>query len=78
MISHWEREVKNPSIELVQKLADALGVSVKHFYQQKNIPQDENVSRALYKRLELVKELPPKAQKSVQEYIDMVAKVKQA
>lgn len=78
MISHWEREVKNPSVELVQKLADALNISVKYFYQQKSTTQNDNISRALHKRLELVKNLPPKAQKSVQEYIDMIAKLKQA
>lgn len=77
VVSHYEREVENPSIDVVKKFAAALTVPIQTFIE----PPDEmphsppkNVVGGLKKRFKLVENLSPKSQKALKDYIDILVK----
>ena len=59
-VSRWERGVGFPSIELLQPLADALGISVAEVMQAERIPDDhvtqENASEMLTNAFDIMKQ----------------------
>ena len=64
-ISHYEREMPNPSMNLLEQLAEALEVPVKVFLDDKAIEKIEetpNVIRSLKMLLPKLAELPRKKQ----------------
>jgi transcriptional regulator with XRE-family HTH domain len=81
MVSHWEREVSKPYLELVQKLTKALEVPEQVFSDSQVIEgmvQEKMVSRALMRRLERAKSLTLKGQKALQDYIDVLIRAEEA
>lgn len=77
VISHFEREVKNPPAETVKKLADALGISLERllYPDKKNGHQtDMPLDRGLSKRFDLAQKLPPTSRQEIKKFIDAMAK----
>jgi transcriptional regulator with XRE-family HTH domain len=78
VISHFEREVKNPPAETVKKLADALGISIERllYPDRKNGNlTDMPLDRGLSKRFDLAQKLPPTSRQEIKKFIDAMAKV---
>jgi transcriptional regulator with XRE-family HTH domain len=76
VISHFEREVKNPPAETVKKLADVLNIPVQRLlFPTKNNGHDEQpLDRGLSRRFEVAQKLPPAARQEVKKFIDAMAK----
>lgn len=76
VISHFEREVKNPPAETVKKLADALNIPVQRllFPAKHNGHEQQHLDRGLSKRFEIAQQLPSAARQEVKKFIDAMAK----
>ncbi|MBD3422015.1 MAG: helix-turn-helix domain-containing protein [Chitinivibrionales bacterium] len=76
VISHFEREVKNPPAETVKRLADALNIPVQRllFPAKNNGYEEQSLDRGLSKRFEVAQKLPPSARQEVKKFIDAMAK----
>ena len=77
VISHFEREVKNPPAETVKKLADALSISLERllYPDRKNGNNaDMPLDRGLSKRFNLAQKLPPTSRQEIKKFIDAMAK----
>jgi transcriptional regulator with XRE-family HTH domain len=77
VISHFEREVKNPPAETVKKLAGALSISLERllYPDKKNGNHaDMPLDRGLSKRLDLAQKLPPTARQEIKKFIDAMAR----
>ena len=76
VISHFEREVKNPPAETIKKLAGALNIPVQRllFPVKNNGHENLPLDRGLSKRLEVAQKLPPAARLEVNKFIDAMAK----
>jgi transcriptional regulator with XRE-family HTH domain len=70
VITNYERGIREPNIETLLKIAGALDVSIEKLIADKPIKPDEQTSRALQKRIELVKKLPPEKQKAFMTLVD--------
>ena len=79
-ISYYERESKNPSLEMVKKIADALAVRPESLLDLpggengKNSEADETIDRNLSKKFEIAQKLPPEARAQLKKFIDTLAK----
>jgi transcriptional regulator with XRE-family HTH domain len=77
VISHFEREVKNPPADTVKKLAEALGIAAERllYPDKKNDNNaDMPLDRGLSKRLVMAQKLPPPARQEIKKFIDAMAK----
>lgn len=75
MISYYEREMNNPEMETIDKIAHALGVSRDYFVKPdklKQIEHENEPERGLQKRLELIPKLPENDRKYIIKTIDMI------
>jgi transcriptional regulator with XRE-family HTH domain len=77
-ISYYEREAKNPSLEIINKISKALNLSPKIFIDQTASSSDkiydDTISWGLKKSLCKVENLSVKSQKALKDYIDILAK----
>jgi transcriptional regulator with XRE-family HTH domain len=74
-VTYYERETKNPTLDIVIKLAEVLRVPVTHFLPKNGNTAEEAVpDRALAKRFETAQKLPPSARGEVKKLIDTLAK----
>lgn len=79
-ISYYERESKNPSLEMVKKIADALAVRPESLLNLpgcengKSSEADETIDRNLSKKFEIAQKLPPEARAQLKKFIDTLAK----
>lgn len=77
VIAYYEGETKYPPARLIVPLAGALGVSTDELLGVKETKTDFVVcNAALRRRLKVVEELPKKDQKTILQYIDMVAQTR--
>jgi len=74
-ISYYENETQNPSMEIIERIANALGVAKKMLieYDDNTILIEPKAIRALQKRMEIIPKLPPEGQRYLVETIDMLA-----
>jgi transcriptional regulator with XRE-family HTH domain len=74
VISHFEREVKNPPAETVKKLAAALNIPISKLLTTESHINESQIDRGLSKRFELAQKLPATARNDIKRYIDNVIK----
>jgi transcriptional regulator with XRE-family HTH domain len=72
-VSYYENEANNPSIEIIGRIAGALGVTKKELLDDEPLPQTPTPIRALQKRLSVLHQLPTEGQRYLAETIDMLA-----
>ena len=70
VITNYERGLREPSIEILLKIAGALDVSLERLIGTKPLKPHEQTSRALQKRFEQIKKLPPEKQKAFITFVD--------
>ena len=70
VITNYERGIREPNIEMLLKIAGALNVSLETLIGEKPISPEEQTSRALQKRFEQIKQLPPEKQKAFITFVD--------
>jgi transcriptional regulator with XRE-family HTH domain len=79
-ISYYERESKNPSLEMVKKIADTLGVRPESLLDLpngdngNNVTVDDNIDRNLSKKFEIAQKLPQEARSQLKKFIDTLAR----
>lgn len=74
VISYYEREITNLSVDTIAKIAKALGVPQKALFERGDEPEAEaTTSPSLQKKLNLVAKLPYTDQQFVLKTIDMLA-----
>ena len=75
VISYYENTRTNLSVEIINKIAKALGVSQKKFFEYDNNKQEEQttLSPAMQKKINLIKDLPQSDQQYILKTIDMLA-----
>ena len=75
VISYYERESNNPSLEMVKKMANALNVKpdslLKLSHENDSI---ECIDRSLSKKFEIAQRLPQEAKTQLKKFIDTLAK----
>jgi len=75
VISYYERESNNPSLEMVKKMANALNVKpdslLKLSHENDTI---ECIDRSLSKKFEIAQKLPSEAKTQLKKFIDTLAK----
>jgi transcriptional regulator with XRE-family HTH domain len=69
VITNYERGAREPNVEILLKIAGALGVTIEALIGEKSFKPEDMTPRALQKRFELIKKLPPEKQKA---FINMV------
>lgn len=76
VISHLEREVKNPPADTLKKLAAALRVPVDRllYVEPATAAHTEHIDRGLSKRFEAAQKLPPSARKELKRMIDVMTR----
>ncbi|MDQ3001820.1 MAG: helix-turn-helix transcriptional regulator [Fibrobacterota bacterium] len=79
VVSYYENEATDISLEALTAIAQALEVPRRKLLLDTNESGTEEIPlpRPLQKRFEKVRKLSPKAQKSLQDYIDMLLKMEQ-
>jgi transcriptional regulator with XRE-family HTH domain len=79
-ISYYERESKNPSLEMVKKIADVLGVRPDSLLDLPNgendtaAINDDTIDRNLSRKFEVAQKLPSEARAQLKKFIDTLAK----
>ncbi len=79
-ISYYERESKNPSLDMVKKIADALAVRPESLLDLpghdngSGTPGDDVIDRNLSKKFEVAQKLPPEARAQLKKFINTLAK----
>jgi len=73
VITNCERGIRESNIENLLKIAGALDVSLEILIADKPIKPEEQTSRALQKRIEQIKKLPPEKQKAFMTSVDALA-----
>jgi len=76
VISYYERESKNPSLDMVKKIADTLGIKPESLL---NLPSNgsngiEVIDRSLSKKFEIAQKLPSEARNQLKKFIDTLTK----
>jgi len=76
VISHLEREVKNPPADTLKKLSKALKVPVEQLISpdKEILRQEQPIDRGLSKRFEIAQKLPLNARNEIKKIIDVMAK----
>ena len=72
MISYFESRAMNPTVEVLRKLADYFGVSADEFLYDSGKKRRPGPKSTLERKLDAIRKLPPKKQKTVSEMLDMV------
>lgn len=79
VISYYENEARTISLDALTAIAKALVVPVRKLLENEEGPAEPlPLPKSLQKRLEQLHHLSPKGQRSVQDFIDMVAKAEGA
>jgi transcriptional regulator with XRE-family HTH domain len=80
VISYYENEHENPSLDLIGKIARALGVSQRQLLDFEEIPPQEEPTpiRSLQKMLSALPALPVEDQKYISKTIDMLVEKQKA
>lgn len=78
-ISYYERESKNPSFEMVKKIADVLNVRPETLLdlptsKNNNEHEIEAIDRSLSKKFEIAQKLPSEARTQLKKFIETLAK----
>jgi transcriptional regulator with XRE-family HTH domain len=79
-ISYYERESKNPSLEMVKKIADVLGIRPDSLLDLPNGDNgsaaigEDTIDRNLSKKFEVAQKLPTEARAQLKKFIDTLAK----
>jgi transcriptional regulator with XRE-family HTH domain len=79
-VSYYERESKNPSLEMVKKIADALAVRPENLLDLpgndngNGASGDDTIDRNLSKKFEVAQKLPLEARAQLKKFIDTLAK----
>jgi len=78
VISYYERESKNPSLEMVKKIADVLKIKPEMLLdiadENNNSTEIEFIDRSLSKKFELAQKLPNDARMQLKKFIDTLTK----
>ena len=75
VIAYYEGETDYPPAHLIVPLANALGISTDDLLGMSESKEDFDPNNAaLWRKLKIVERLPPKDQKAILHYINMVAK----
>ena len=70
VVTNYERGLREPNIEMMLKIAEIFDVSIEVLIGEKPIPQSDSTPRAVLKRIEVVKKLPPEKQKAFMLFVD--------
>lgn len=73
VITNYERNIREPDIETLLKIAGALDVSLEMLIGEKPLKPENSTSRALQKRFEQVKKLSPDKQKAFITFVDALS-----
>jgi transcriptional regulator with XRE-family HTH domain len=77
IVSYYERDVTNPSIEVITKIATALNVPVEHFLEHMDKQAQQKptkIDRGLSRRCEEAQKLPQNARLEIKRFIDAMLK----
>jgi transcriptional regulator with XRE-family HTH domain len=74
-ISYYENETDNPSMEIIEKIAKALGVSKRLLveYDEQPLPDEPKPIRSLQQKMRVVSKLPTEDQRYLARTIEMLA-----
>jgi transcriptional regulator with XRE-family HTH domain len=74
-VSYYEDKTDNPSMEVIERIAAALGVQKRRLIDYNDLPLEEEPKaiRPLQQRLKVIPKLPPEGQRYLVETIDMLA-----
>jgi len=71
MIAHYESHIGIPSIDILQKIADGLNVTVSYLLGESTQKKIDNNIKPVYRRhLEILQRLPLKEQKTIIEMVE--------
>lgn len=70
VITNWERNLREPALETLLKIAGAFDITLEQLVGQKTADIEDQTSRALQKRFELIKKFPPEKQKAFMAFVD--------
>ncbi len=70
VITNWERNLREPNIETLLKIAGIFKITLEQLVGNKSNPMEDQTSRVLQKRFELIKKLPPQKQKAFITFVD--------
>ncbi len=70
VITNWERNLREPTLETLLKIAGVFEITLEQLVGQKVAEVEDQTSRALQKRFELIKKLPPEKQKAFITFVD--------
>ncbi len=74
MISYYERQAKNPTVETIYKLAQVLEIAPEKLLNPTpQLAEQPKAIRSLQKKLGIVHKLPPEEQRYIARMIDLVA-----
>jgi transcriptional regulator with XRE-family HTH domain len=75
MVSYFERQMKNPEVATLEKLAQALGVQPGELLnaEKGRLTEEPVPNRSLQSKLKLVHQLPAEDQKYITKTIEMLA-----
>jgi len=73
-IDYYERRAINPSIDLIRRCADALGLAASEFFGDETAPRKRGPKSELEQRLEVVAKLPRTKQRKILEVVDALLK----
>ena len=74
IISYFEREAKNPTMETIHKLAKVLDIAPEKLLNPtKDMMEEPKAIRSLQKKLGVVHKLRPEDQKTIAKMIDLMA-----
>ncbi len=74
VISYYENEAENLGLDAITTIAKALDVPVRKILDAEENDSLPEVPRALQRRIDKIKDLSPKAQKTVSDMIDALTK----
>ena len=70
VITNGERNLREPNIETLLKITGIFEISLEQLVGKKTGAVEDQTSRALQKRFELIKKLPPEKQKAFVTFVD--------
>lgn len=73
VVTNYERGLREPTLETMLKIAGVFDVTLEQLVGAKPIKPDEQTSRALQRRIERVKALPPDKQKAFITFVDALS-----
>jgi transcriptional regulator with XRE-family HTH domain len=70
VITNWERNLREPNIETLLNIAGIFEITLEQLVGKKTGEVEDQTSRALQKRFELIKKLSPEKQKAFVTFVD--------